>query len=181
MLTTDCVISTCRFLQRQTSSYDSSRILSAFNSALRARASQNEPRSRDGAFCYPPAFFTPPQIIQCNANVEAWKGFLSTIRPIYKGLALNIDACLRAFFIPRVQLSDLMLELRQRAHGVDPNWSSLFGRLKITTTIGPKKTRFVKSFNPASARSMTVTVEKYGSISVEQFYQRGNPILVSGC
>ncbi|EJD00490.1 Piwi-domain-containing protein [Fomitiporia mediterranea MF3/22] len=161
-----------RYLQGDDAQYNASDIISAFNLVTSFHA------DRTGILCGKNRYFFPPDVLKespfaLGDGLEAWKGFFSSVRPVYKSLMVNVNVCMSAFYIPHSKLSDAILEFQRRSRGAGAP-RNLDGGVRVTTThLGYRKKNKLAGFGPHSARKTIFQCDEYGGkISVEQYFQR---------
>jgi hypothetical protein len=83
-------------------------------------------------------FFFPKQITRMMGGLEAWKGFYTSVRPVYKSLMVNVNVATTAFYTP-MNLYDAMIQARTV---VSPRrFTSYYFGLRVSTKHLQYKTR----------------------------------------
>ncbi|KAF8632130.1 hypothetical protein AX15_002024 [Amanita polypyramis BW_CC] len=146
------------------------RAISALNLIMQKHASRTGIRlgrwDDNGASRY---FFEPgDRNIELARGVELWKGFFISVRPTFKQLMVNVNACFTAFFKPG-NLAQALLAFNVRSAGAMPRDVS-FINIKIKTQHTNFKKR-VLMFGTASAReTFFYWGELDKKVSVEEYF-----------
>jgi len=106
--------------------------------------------------------------VSLGGGLEAWKGFYSSVRPAWKQLMVNVNACTTAFYQPR-NLAVAMIEFEQSSFGAQPATFVRGVRVK-TTHLGYKKT--VKKLARTTARLHKFDSGDFGTVTVEQYFKK---------
>lgn len=116
-----------RFLEADVSQrdYDPGPMLAALNLVLSMQASRTGVRVGKNRH-----FFTPEERNMIGPGVEAWRGFYSSIRPVYKNLMVNVNVCMTAFVEGR-NLGDAIREFQHGSRGAFPDLKAMFGKSNI--------------------------------------------------
>ena len=116
-----------RFLEADVSQrdYDPGAILAALNLVLSMQASRTGIRVGKNRH-----FFTPEERRMIGPGVEAWRGFYSSIRPVYKNLMVNVNVCMTAFVEGR-NLGDAIRDFQYGSRGGFPDLKFMFGKSNI--------------------------------------------------
>lgn len=116
-----------RFLEADVSQrdYDPGPILAALNLVLSMQSSRTGVRVGKNRH-----FFTPEEQRMIGKGVEAWRGFYSSIRPVYKNLMVNVNVCTTAFVEGR-NLGDAIREFQYGSKGGFPDLRLMFGKSNI--------------------------------------------------
>ena len=116
-----------------------------------------------------------------GGGLEAWKGFYSSVRPAWKQLMVNVNACTTAFYQPQ-NLAMAMMQFRDHSFGAQQATFVKGVRVK-TTHLGYKKT--VKKLHRANARQHKFDSGDFGVVTVEQYFKRSIfislPTFTAGC
>lgn len=108
------------------------------------------------------------QPVNLGGGLEAWKGFYSSVRPAWKQLMVNVNACTTAFYQPQ-NLALAMDHFRSHSYGAQP--SAFVRGVRVRTThLGYKKT--VKKLHSANARQHKFESGDFGMVSVEQYFKK---------
>jgi len=109
--------------------------------------------------------------IELGLGVESWKGFFVSVRPTYKQLMVNVNVCMTAFYMPG-NLADAIMAFRRTSMGAMPRKFSQ--GIKVTTThLGYKMRKPLKKITDKPANKTFFEHDKYGTVSVEQYFERG--------
>jgi eukaryotic translation initiation factor 2C len=157
-----------RFLEADTSqrNYDPGPLIAALNLVLSMQASRTGVRVGKNRH-----FFTPEERNMIGPGVEAWRGFYSSIRPVYKNLMVNVNVCMTAFVEGR-NLGDAIREFRYGSQGGFPDLKALFGKSNIkvrTLHNGYKKP--LKSIGNKTAAQQTF-LEDGNQTTVANWFRR---------
>lgn len=78
-------------------------------------------------------------------------------------------------FVEPGNLADILFAFNRNTHGAMPTLPrELIKRIKVTTThLGYKRRYTLAGTGTQSARNMTFSSEKYGKISIEQYFFKG--------
>lgn len=106
--------------------------------------------------------------VSLGGGLEAWKGFYSSVRPAWKQLMVNVNACTTAFYQPR-NLAVAMIEFEQSSFGAQAATFVRGVRVK-TTHLGYKKT--VKKLARTTARLHKFDSGDFGTVTVEQYFKK---------
>lgn len=112
--------------------------------------------------------------VSLGGGLEAWKGFYSSVRPAWKQLMVNVNACTTAFYQPQ-NLAMAMEQFRNHSFGAQPANFVRGVRVK-TTHLGYKKT--VKKLHSKNAREHKFDSGDYGTVSVEQYFKKSMSVPV---
>ena len=119
--------------------------------------------------------------VSLGGGLEAWKGFYSSVRPAWKQLMVNVNACTTAFYQPQ-NLAMAMMQFRDHSFGAQQATFVKGVRVK-TTHLGYKKT--VKKLHRANARQHKFDSGDFGVVTVEQYFKRSIfislPTFTAGC
>jgi hypothetical protein len=109
--------------------------------------------------------------IELGLGVEAWKGFFTSVRPTYKQLMVNVNVCMTAFYMPG-NLAEAIVAFQRSSLGAMPRRFSQ--GIKVTTThLGYKMRKPLKRIMDKPANQTFFEHDKYGRVSVEQYFKRG--------
>ncbi|KAG2050097.1 Piwi-domain-containing protein [Suillus hirtellus] len=149
--------------------YDSQPLIAAMNLVLQTHASRTGVRVGKNRY-----FFPSQERFELALGVEAWKGFFTSARPVYKELMVNVGVCMTAFYKPG-NLADAILEFNRSSNGA--MLQRFTQKLKVTTShLGYKQKKPIKKIMPTTARQTTFNCEEYnGKISVEEYFKRKYP------
>ena len=160
----------------QNPDYDPLPIVSAFNLITSAYASRNGVTFGKNRYFWPAEAFEEDRKY-LSVGLDAWKGFYSSVRPVFKSLMVNVNVCMSAFYSPYESLADAWLEFSNRSYGANPR--SFYKRVRVTTSyLGYNKKHGIKNFGPSTARRTTFDcAELGGKVSVEEYFQKSMSIL----
>jgi eukaryotic translation initiation factor 2C len=144
--------------------YDPLPVISALNLVLRQHALRSGFRLGKNQY-----FFTPQERRQLSMGVQAWQGFVLSVRPVFKQLMVNMNVCMSAFYEPG-NLADVLLAFQRNAHGALP--ARFVKRLMIRTRhLGHK--RVVRRIVPTpAARLWFDCAELGGMVTVAEYFAR---------
>jgi hypothetical protein len=109
--------------------------------------------------------------IELGLGVEAWKGFFTSVRPTFKQLMVNVNVCMTAFYTPG-NLADAIMAFKRSSMGAMPRKFSQ--GIKVTTKhLGYKMRKPLKRITDKPANKTFFEHDKYGKVSVEQYFKRG--------
>jgi eukaryotic translation initiation factor 2C len=145
---------------------DTAPYISALNLVLQQHASQEGWRVGRNRH-----FFAslPNEKRSLGLGVEALRGFFSSVRPVYKGLMVNVNVCMTAFYEPG-NLADAIMAFQRQSRGGVPK--SFKDKLKVRTKhLGHKKA--VKAIGTTSASQTFFNCEEFGGrTSVAEYFRR---------
>ncbi len=147
---------------------DTQPYISALNLILQKYAQRNGVRVSNNKYFFP----SSAEHHRLSLGVEAFRGFFTSVRPMYKQLTVNVNLCMTAFYVPG-SLSQRMDDFLQRANGAMPD--SFAHKLKVSAQhLGYTCTYVVHGIMTSkTARSERFNCEELGGmISVEQFFKR---------
>ena len=106
-----------------------------------------------------------------SLGLEARRGYFMSVRPMYKGLMVNVNACMAAFYAPG-NMAQAMFAFRDQTQGGMP--SKFAQRLQIETThLGYRKRRGVLRIERNSARQQQFScAELGGTVTVEKYFHK---------
>ena len=147
--------------------YDPLPIISAFNLIMTTHATRNGVSFGKNRYFFPPRSLNPSEEpFYLSQGLEAWKGFFTSVRPTYKTLMMNVNVCMGAFIIPNKQLSKIILQCGESS-------ASFLRRARVTLNhTGYRKRATIKEFGSKTARETVFQCDKYGKISVEQYFKK---------
>ncbi|KAG7085595.1 hypothetical protein E1B28_003146 [Marasmius oreades] len=155
--------------------YDPAPLIGALNLVLQRRASQTGIRMGQDRNKY--FFPLSSQKHVLGFGVVAIQGFYASVRPSYKQLMVNVNACMAAFIDLPDNMADALLAFDQRAHGAMPTLPPALARsIRVTTSyLGYKKRSKVYAIGTTSARNTFFNHERYGKTSVENYFRKEYP------
>jgi eukaryotic translation initiation factor 2C len=148
--------------------YDVQPLLSAVNLVLQTHAARTGVRVGKNRY-----FFPSQERFDLALGVEAWKGFFTSARPVYKELMVNVGVCMTAFYKPG-NLAEAIIEFNRTSNGA--MLQRFTQKLKVTTShLGYKQKKPIKKIMSTTARQTTFHCEEYkGKISVEDYFKRSS-------
>ncbi|GJE99955.1 Piwi-domain-containing protein [Phanerochaete sordida] len=163
-------------LEGQDRSFDALPHISALNLIVQKHASKHgvrvggdeerDEKKRQGKSKY---FFPAEERFALGLGIEACRGFYVSIRPNFKQLMVNINACMTAFYVPG-NLAEAMLVFQQQT-GTIP--SEFFEKVKVVTThLGYPKRKAIYRIMGTSPRKTKFKHNTYGEITVEEYFRR---------
>lgn len=156
------------FLAGQDRAYEVLPIISALNLVLAAFPSSS---AGQGVMVGRNRFFFRSggvRPVSLGGGLEAWKGFYSSVRPAWKQLMVNVNACTTAFYQPQ-NLAIAMKQFRDQSFSANPAGFVKGVRVK-TTHLGYKKT--VKKLHKLNARQHKFDSGDFGMVTVEQYFKK---------
>lgn len=122
-----------------------------------------------------PSAAEPP--FPLGGGLEAWRGFYSSVRPTHSQLMVNVNVCTTAFYKPG-NLAERLQEFQNASFGARANAFAKSVRVK-TSHLGYVKT--VKAVSNHTAQTYKFDTSEYGSVTVEQYFQRSTYRISSLC
>ena len=155
------------FLAGQDKAYEVLPIISALNLVL--AVFRNSPAGQGVMVGYN-RFFKSGGVrpVSLGGGLEAWKGFYSSVRPAWKQLMVNVNACTTAFYQPQ-NLAVAMMRFQESSFGAQASTFVRGVRVK-TTHLGYKKT--VKKLARASARQHKFDSGEFGTVTVQEYFKK---------
>ncbi|GJE99952.1 Piwi-domain-containing protein [Phanerochaete sordida] len=152
--------------------------ISALNLVVQKYASQHgvrvggdeerDEKKRQGKGKY---FFPAEERIHLMSGLEACRGFFVSVRPNFKQLMVNINACMTAFY-KAGNLADVMFACLQEA-GALPD--EFFERVRVEMTyLGYPKRKPIHKILGTTSRNTTFKHGQYGEITVEEYFKRAH-------
>lgn len=112
--------------------------------------------------------------VNLGGGLEAWKGFYSSVRPAWKQLMVNVNACTTAFYQPQ-NLAEAMKQFQEHSYGARA--ADFVKGVRVRTThLGYKKT--VKRLHRTNARQHKFDSGEFGTVTVEQYFKKSMPVLL---
>ncbi|EKM51081.1 uncharacterized protein PHACADRAFT_165707 [Phanerochaete carnosa HHB-10118-sp] len=163
-------------LEGRDRSFDTLPHISALNLIVQRHAAKNgirvggddeqDEKKRQGKSKY---FFPAEERFPLMLGLEACRGFYVSIRPNFKQLMVNINACMTAFYTSG-NLAEAMLVFQQRTGGFP---SEFFEKVKVVTThLGYPKKKAIFRIMSTTPRTTKFNHNKHGEISVEQYFKQ---------
>ncbi|EKM51085.1 uncharacterized protein PHACADRAFT_212985 [Phanerochaete carnosa HHB-10118-sp] len=127
---------------------------------------EQDEKKRQGKSKY---FFPAEERFPLILGLEACRGFYVSIRPNFKQLMVNINACMTAFYVPG-NLAEAMLVFQQQTRTIP---SEFFEKVKVVTThLGYPKKKAIFRIMSTTPRTTKFNHNKHGEISVEQYFKQ---------
>lgn len=103
-------------------------------------------------------------------GLEARRGYFMSVRPMYKQLMVNVNACMAAFYTPG-NMAQAMFAFGEKMGAMPSHFAQ---RLKVEMGhLGYPRRRPVLRIAGANARQQTFhCAELGGTVTVEQYFQR---------
>lgn len=145
--------------------FDTAPLVSALNLILQKYATTNGVRVGQNKY-----FFPSEEQFPLSLGLDACRGFFMSVRPSFKQLTVNINACMTAFYTPG-NLAQAMFAF-QREVGAFP--AEFFEKLKVVTThLGYPKKKAIICIMGTSPRKTQFKCDEYGGqITVENYFKR---------
>uniref|UniRef100_A0A8H8CN02 Argonaute-like protein n=1 Tax=Psilocybe cubensis TaxID=181762 RepID=A0A8H8CN02_PSICU len=146
--------------------YDPLPLISALNLVLQQHANRVGIRVGKSKYFFPAS----TEAHHLGPGLQAIQGFYASVRPAYKQLMVNVNACMSAFITPG-NLADRLQEFNTNSRGGMPTLpKGMIKSIRVRTLhLGYKKK--LDSFGNGSARNTTFNCEEFGGkISVEQYF-----------
>ena len=147
---------------------DTQPMISALNLILQQYASRRGVRVGQNKYFFP----SSSEHHTLSLGVEAFRGFFMSVRPMYKQLMVNINACMTAFYTPG-NLAEAMLAFRRQSNDGMPQ--SFAENLRVTTKhLGyTRKYMIHRIMTSKTARAERFDcAELGGKVTVEEFFKR---------
>lgn len=170
--------STQSYLNGADAEYDPLPIVSAFNLITTTHATRTGVLFGKNRYFYPSSAFGE-DTKSLSPGLDAWKGFYTSVRPVFKSLMVNVNVCMSAFYAPKQNLADAILQFSNYSYGASPR--SFYRRVRVTTShLGYTKRHGIKAIGPSTARKTTFDCAELGEkVSVEQYFQRSKSFSLS--
>ena len=173
-----------RHLEARERDFDTLPHISALNLIVQKHAAKNgvrvggdderDEKKRQGKSKY--FFPSEEERFSLMLGLEAVRGFYVSIRPNFKQLMVNINACMTAFYVPG-NLADAMLAFENQTRTLPREF---FERLKIVTThLGYRKKKTIFRIMSTTPRTQKFKHSEYGEVTVEAYFKRGECIRLS--
>uniref|UniRef100_A0A0W0FNM2 Putative argonaute-like protein n=1 Tax=Moniliophthora roreri TaxID=221103 RepID=A0A0W0FNM2_MONRR len=162
------------YLSGQDRNYNIAPLLSALNLVQQQHAARHGIRVGGSKYFFP---LQSSQTFQLSPGVIAVQGFYVSVRPVYKELMANVNACTTAFLDLPGNMADALFAFNRNTHGAMPTLPpNLLKNIKVTTTyLGYRKRSKVHSIGTTSARNTFFKHDQYGKISVENYFKKAYP------
>jgi eukaryotic translation initiation factor 2C len=149
--------------------YDPLPLISALNVIL-----AKFPSKTGGVLVGKNRFFFPQDMQNIGGGLEAWKGFYSSVRPVYKQLSINLNVATTAMYKPG-NMAELMLEVRTV---LGNRVGGFFKSVRVQTShLGYKAKKSVKRIHNKSARLEQFQADEYGKVvTVEEYFKRSRSL-----
>jgi eukaryotic translation initiation factor 2C len=143
-------------------------LISALNLVLQQQPADMGVRVGKNRYFFP---LSGMPAMDLGLGVEACQGFFTSVRPTYKQLMVNVNVCMTAFYT-RGNLAEAIIAFSRSSLGAMPRRFSQ--GIKVTTThLGYKMRKPLKRITDKPASQTFFEHDKYGRISVEQYFKRG--------
>ena len=165
--------------------YNTKPIISAFQLITTFHASTSGTRFGKNKYYFAPNLFGEGQR-DLSPGLEAWKGFFTSVRPVYKQLMVNVNVCMSPFFVPTENLVHAWDTYQRNSRGSGPPPFDFFQKVSVTLTyLGYRKKSAVKGFGKTADQTTFDCAELGGKVSVTQYFQRSAsfffPVLFCWC
>ncbi|KAJ2936747.1 hypothetical protein H1R20_g354, partial [Candolleomyces eurysporus] len=151
--------------------YDPLPLISSLNLVLQQHAQRTGVRVGTGRFFFP-ASPTTPKLQFRAGELYVKQGFFVSVRPAYKQLMVNINACMTAFVEPG-NLADRLLNYGESSYGAMPTLSKAMIRSIKVRTLHLHHRKKLTAIGTTTARNTFFPCAEYGgNISVEQFFKK---------
>ncbi|KAJ3879731.1 argonaute-like protein [Lentinula edodes] len=142
-------------------------LVSALNLVIQQHAVRTGVRVGKNKYFFP----TSSQGFNLSPMVTAFQGFYASVRPTYKQLMVNVNACMTAFIEPG-NLADALIAFSRNSRGAMPTLPhELMKKVKVTTKhLGYKRRHILQHVATTTARNTTFTSDKYGKVSIEEYF-----------
>ncbi|ESK93551.1 argonaute-like protein [Moniliophthora roreri MCA 2997] len=163
------------YLSGQNRDYNIAPLLSALNLVQQRYASQHGVRVGQSKWFFPLKESQPHLL---GPGVIAVQGYYASVRPVYKELMVNVNACMSAFLNLPDNMVTALRQFNSNSRGAIPSLPQNLSRnLKVTTRyLGYKKRFKVQDIASTSARRTFFRHEDWGRISVEDYFKRAYSI-----
>ncbi|KAF8269712.1 Piwi domain-containing protein [Lactarius quietus] len=145
-------------------------LISALNLVMQREASQHGIRFGKNRY-----FFEDGERRPLGPNLHALMGYYVSVRPVFKQLMVNVNACMAAFYEPG-KLSDALHAFESRSRGAIPQ--DFLAKVRISTNYRKYKcVRTISRIADTSARKQKFLCKEYGGkITVEEFFLKKHGI-----
>ena len=166
------VLTCARYLQGDDIEFNPSPIINALNLVTSSYAARTATPFGKNRYFYPSSSFDPPDpVLPLSTGVEAWKGFFTSVRPVFKQLMVNVNACMSAFYVPNSRLSDAIQTFKSASFGAEPN--EFYRGIRVTTSyLGYRRRRSIEGFGKTARRTVFHCDEFGGDISIEEYFRK---------
>ncbi|KAF6752684.1 QDE2 protein [Ephemerocybe angulata] len=161
-----------RYLDGNTQSrdYDPLPLVSSLNLVLQQHAQRNGVRVGNSRFFFPSSNATPK--IQFRPDLYLKQGFFVSLRPGFKQLMVNVNACMTAFVEPG-NLADRLLQFSESSRGSLPTLSKAMIRSIKVRTLHLHHRKKLNAIGTTTARNTFFDCQEFGGkTSVEQFFKK---------
>ncbi|KAH6866211.1 QDE2 protein [Coprinopsis sp. MPI-PUGE-AT-0042] len=147
-------------------------LISALNLVLRQYATRSGAfRVGKSRYFFPTSDLVPALRLRELPGLYMKQGFFVSVRPAFKQLMVNVDACMTAFIEPG-NLADRLLQFRRDSNTM-PTLSKAMIRSIRVRTLHLKHRKKLNDIGTTSARNTFFFCQEYGGqISVENFFKR---------
>jgi hypothetical protein len=152
--------------------YNTTPIVSAFQLITTFHAASEGVRFGKNKYYFSPDSFGEGQR-DLSPGLEAWKGFFTSVRPVYKQLMVNINICMSPFFVPTDNLVNAWEAYQTMSRGAGSPAVDFFQKMNVTTNyLGYRKRSAVKGFGDSADRTTFDCPELGGKVTVTEYFQR---------
>ncbi|KAH8109367.1 Piwi-domain-containing protein [Phellopilus nigrolimitatus] len=157
-----------RYLRGGDIKYNPLPIISAFNLITSAHASQTGVQIGKNQYYFPPSA-SSGGAFPLSVGLEVWKGFSTSVRPVYKNLMINVNACTSVFYTPYARFSDAMFKYPKLSYG-----EKFYRHARVTMKhLAYRKKSRIKGFGSQTARKTFFQCDELGGeVSVEQYFRK---------
>ena len=154
--------------------YNTQPIISAFQLISTFNASKSGTRFGRNRYYFSPETFNEGQQ-NLQPGLDAWKGFFTSVRPVYKQLMVNINVCMSPFYSPTDNLVNAWSEFQNLSRDAGSPPFEFFQRVKVTMTyLGYKKTSAVKGFGKPANQEKFDCPELGGQTTVAEYFRKSS-------
>ncbi|OCB92099.1 Piwi-domain-containing protein [Sanghuangporus baumii] len=156
------------YLRGENPDYDPAPIVSAFNLIVMAHAAHTGFRAltKDAYYFDPNADTGVPT----RPSIKVINSFFASVRPVHKSLIVSVNTCMSMFHVLR-SMANALREFMQQSRSAVPQ--KFFGNMRIVTSyLRYNRRNTVKVIGPGMARWTKIQSEKFGNITVEEYFQK---------
>jgi len=118
-------------------------------------------------------FFFPQQVTSMSGGLEAWKGFYTSVRPIYKSIAVNVNVATTAFYTPM----NLLAAMEQARGVINPKrFTSYYFGIRVSTShLKYKGRKTIRRVMDQGADKQTFILGEGANakkVTVQQYFQQ---------
>ncbi|KAL5526822.1 hypothetical protein ACEPAF_8548 [Sanghuangporus sanghuang] len=156
------------YLRGENPDYDPAPIVSAFNLIVMVHAAHTgfHALTKDAYYFNHNADTGVPT----HPSIKVINGFFTSVHPVHKSLMVSVNTCMSAFHVPR-SMANALREFMQQSRGAVPQ--KFFGNMRVVTSyLGYDRRNTVKVIGLGTARRTKIQSEKFGNITVEEYFQK---------